>query len=374
MAVPKHRMRLYLPAIAALAAASLAVWLLKTPMLETQAERFATEYAIPGGVLVYGHAGEAPTVHAFGHADPHAEAAMPADAVLRIASLSKPLTGEAILRLEAAGRLSLDDPIVQYLPWLAAAADQRIPALPVHALVDHTGGWDRGASFDPIFTPPQEFDPALDPSTDCETLAHALIDVPLDFAPQTAQVYSNYGYCLLTLIVTAASGQPYDAYILDEIAAQLGIASFAFAPPAGAPDAPVHWQHTGDGLARVWDRPRDRHQFARLAGAGGWAASARDYWAFAAAPRDPRLFDAPQGVGDAADFYRLGWHAWTYPDEGSGEAYITHAGFMAGIFSFVARFPDGMTVVALYNSDVPNGLTAFHRLRALVCESLGCRF
>ena len=56
---------------------------------------------------------------AFGVADVSTGRALPADALFRIASMTKPVTSLALMQLVEQGRIGLDDPVEKYLPELA---------------------------------------------------------------------------------------------------------------------------------------------------------------------------------------------------------------------------------------------------------------
>ena len=76
-------------------------------------------------------------------------------ALFRIASLSKPITAAAVLRLVEQNRLSLDAKAFALLsdlkPLVGATVDPRLADITVRHLLQHAGGWDRDASFDPMF-------------------------------------------------------------------------------------------------------------------------------------------------------------------------------------------------------------------------------
>lgn len=67
--------------------------------------------------------------------------------IFRLASISKPLTGMAILELVQIGRLSLDAKFVAVIPNVTpppnATPDPRVPDITIRQLLQHTGGWDK---------------------------------------------------------------------------------------------------------------------------------------------------------------------------------------------------------------------------------------
>ncbi|NBU76818.1 MAG: class A beta-lactamase-related serine hydrolase, partial [Planctomycetes bacterium] len=80
------------------------------------------------------------------------------DAMMRIASVSKPVTAAAVRELVAKGQLTLETPAFKLLalkPPKGGKVDPEMSKITVGDLLDHKGGWDRAASFDPMFAVPR---------------------------------------------------------------------------------------------------------------------------------------------------------------------------------------------------------------------------
>ncbi|MBC8077003.1 MAG: beta-lactamase family protein, partial [Chloroflexales bacterium] len=143
--------------------------------------------------------------------------------IYRIASITKLFTATAIMQQRDAGRLRLDDPVAEHLPWFQvkpAAADA--PAITIRHLLTHTAGLPRESPF-PYWT-----DGAF-PSR--EQLIAALPDQQAVFAPETRWKYSNLALTLAGEVVQATSGQPYADYMHAHILAPLGMDSTSVALP-----------------------------------------------------------------------------------------------------------------------------------------------
>lgn len=66
----------------------------------------------------------------------------------RIASISKLVTSTAIMQLRDAGRLRLDDPVKQYLPWFTIRpAGPDAPVVTIRHLITHAEGIYQRGSF-----------------------------------------------------------------------------------------------------------------------------------------------------------------------------------------------------------------------------------
>lgn len=78
---------------------------------------------LPGAVVAVARRGQLAYFEAFGHLDGARTRPMPRDAIFPIASMTKPLTGAALLTLLEEGRLALGDPITRFFP---ALGDRRV--------------------------------------------------------------------------------------------------------------------------------------------------------------------------------------------------------------------------------------------------------
>lgn len=88
--------------------------------LSARLQRGVDTGEIPGAVALVARRGKLAYLESFGLLDPEAGTAMRPDAIFRIASMSKPITSLAIMMLAEQGRLSIIEPVEQYLPELAA--------------------------------------------------------------------------------------------------------------------------------------------------------------------------------------------------------------------------------------------------------------
>src|ERR1700752_5340509 len=100
---------------------------------------------IPGAVMLIARGGRIGFAEAVGFRDREAGAAMPLDAIFRVASMTKPVTSVAAMMLAERGELQLAAPVADYLPEFrerTVGAD-RAPArrtMTIHDLLRHTSG------------------------------------------------------------------------------------------------------------------------------------------------------------------------------------------------------------------------------------------
>ena len=203
------------------------------------------EIGLPGLVIGIVHDQEVVWKKAYGHADVERGTPMRTDSIFRIASHSKLFTSIAVLQLRDAGKLRLDDPITDHLPWF----DMENPypdAEPIRIshLLTHSAGLPRESNH-PSWT---EFD---FPTT--EDLRETVSQQEAAYPTETIWKYSNLGLSLAGAIVEAVSGRDYEEYVETEIMAPLGMISSSVGVP---PDA--HMASLATGYGRRWpDKPRE---------------------------------------------------------------------------------------------------------------------
>ena len=102
------------------------------PRLEANAASFVKEHRLPGAAVGIVHGDELVWSAGVGFADIASRRAPEATTLYRIASITKTVTGTAVMRLRDAGKLGLDDPIGRYIPELAHLEDVTIRRLLSH--------------------------------------------------------------------------------------------------------------------------------------------------------------------------------------------------------------------------------------------------
>src|SRR5262249_31395645 len=149
--------------------------------------------------------------------------AVESTALFRIGSISKPITAVAILQLVERGKLSLDAGVWELLR-LSEPSDRRWKRVTIRHLLQHTGGWDRDESIDPMFRS-AEIARALrvpQPATPAHIIRY-MLGQRLDFDPGSRFAYSNFGYCLLGRVIETVSGAAYETHVQEHVLAPLGI-------------------------------------------------------------------------------------------------------------------------------------------------------
>ena len=208
-------------------------------------ERAIDAQQISGAVTVVARRGRVAHFEAHGLRDIEADAPMRKDTIFPIASMTKPVTGVAILMLVEEGKVRLSDPVSRFIPEFrdtkvamprsdGANEDDGIDTVPadreitVHDLITHTSGLVSGGAG-------SEAAARIAPRKLTGTVADwaaALGAAPLDFQPGTRWAYSGLaGIDTLGRIVEVASGLTFDEFLRLRIFEPLGMQDTAFNVP-----------------------------------------------------------------------------------------------------------------------------------------------
>ena len=184
-------------------------------LLETWVKAQQGYRDIPGIMIGLVYDQELVYARGFGFADLEKQLPVDEDTPFRMASITKTFTATALLQLRDAGKLRLDDPVRDYLPWFNIR--QRFPDQPpitIRQLLTHTSGLPREADF-PYWTD-HNF-PTL------AAIREKLGSQETVYPPATRIKYSNLGMALAGEIVAVVSGMSYSDYIRSHIFEPLGM-------------------------------------------------------------------------------------------------------------------------------------------------------
>lgn len=216
------------------------------------------------------------------------------DSILRIYSMTKPLTSAAVLMLYEDGLFQLDDPISGVLPCFkemrvyAGEDREPVPAerpITYRDLLTHTAGLTYGfmhaTPVDAMYR-----DQDVDFQTSDRTLAEVVEHVAT--LPLLAQPGSAWNYSVATdvlgYLVAVLSGQEFGQFLHDRVIAPLGMADTAFrVTPDKLGRFAANYARGQDGRAVLLDDPatsRFATSRAIASGGGGLVGTGRDYMRF----------------------------------------------------------------------------------------------
>ena len=335
-----------------------------------------TKWNIPGGAVALSRNGKLLLAKGYGYADIENREQVQPDSLFRIASLSKPITAVAVLKLVEDGHLNLDDRVFdildQFEPPGGTIADPRIREVTVRQLLQHSGGWDRERSFDPMFRLGQiERELGVAKPVSCADVIRFMLIRPLDFDPGTDYRYSNFGYCILGRVIEAKTGHSYEAYVKNAVLNPVGITGMRI---GGAllnerSEGEVrYYGYTGQSLADSVIPGTPQHvpweyggfSLQTMDSNGGWLASTMDLLRFVTAldeSREPLILRSEtvdtmtarpdiDRWRDSPWHYAMGWLVRPVNDD----ANWWHTGSLPGTGTLLVRIYPGMAWAVLFNS------------------------
>jgi CubicO group peptidase (beta-lactamase class C family) len=235
-------------------------------------QAYMAKYHVPGMSIAIAKDGKIILAKGYGLADSATGEKVTNNSLFRIASVSKPITAAAIMKLVEDGRLQLDAKVFgkggvlgNLYGMLPYKGD--VNKITVHELLQHTcGGWSNNDE-DPMF---------LDPSlTQVQVITYTLDSLPLQTAPGKAFAYSNFGYCLLGRIIEKVSGEKYAQYVRKHILLPAGITDMKIGGNFFADRKKEEVKYYGQDGEDPYI-----YNITRMDSHGGWIASARDLLKF----------------------------------------------------------------------------------------------
>ena len=296
-------MRLVVPAVALFVSAQILADVEQARLDAVAADLQARidEGKLSGAVVMVAQGGEVLMHEAMGYQNVEDQVPMSTDTIFRIFSMTKPVTGTALMMLWDEGKFQLDDPVEMHLPelagmqvfieqnedgsWVTEPADH---PMTVRELMSHTGGL--------AYTPPLSRGPVAEAYSRAgimnltgATLAEsmpALQDIPLSYQPGSQWVYSIsvdvQGY-----MVERLSGMRFGEFLETRIFQPLGMVDTGFSvKPENAARLSRQYAPNNDGTLRRTDNRPGLANFDFLSppkfesGGGGLTSTAADYMRF----------------------------------------------------------------------------------------------
>lgn len=231
-----------------------------------------------------------------GFADREARKPMGRDSIAQIYSMTKPVTGVALMQLWEQGKFGLDEPLHKYLPEFAsmqvyagndaAGAPIYRPAarpITVRDVMRHTAGFAYGAGPTPAHAAYVKADP-MSINIDLAEMGRRLAKVPLLFDPGTEWSYS-IAVDVQALLVEVLADKKFAEFVRQQVFEPLGMKETAWRQPdERLPRLAAVYRRSGEKLVRQPDENTRRLNFQnnKLTGGGfGLASTIDDYTRFA---------------------------------------------------------------------------------------------
>ena len=247
----------------------------------------------PGMAAIIARRGKVVFEHTAGLLDVETGTALRPDSLLRIYSMTKPITSVGAMMLVEDGLLLLDAPVTPFFPeWenMQALVDgESVPtASPVTArhLLMHTSGLSYGyygdTPVDRMYREAGLIDDWDYLTRDTRELVEKLAAIPLLFQPGSRWHY-GFSSDVLGQLIERVSGQALDEYLQERLFAPLGMNDTYFDVPPAALDRFGTNHYVRDGEFVVQDSPREDPEFIGvtfLSGGGGLVMPAENYMRF----------------------------------------------------------------------------------------------
>jgi CubicO group peptidase (beta-lactamase class C family) len=260
---------------------------------------YITPGKIAGCLVAVARRGDLAHLSCLGWADRERDRRVAVDTVWRLYSMTKPITGVALMTLYERGRFQLTDPVDRFIPsWRGLQVGQRVddatmvlvdPSRPVTVrdIMMHTSGLGYGpgnADLDLGSPGGGGKAPVIERGQSLEELVERLATAPLRFHPGSHWLYS-LGTDVCARLVEVISGRPFDEYLQTEIFEPLGMVDTGFSVPDAALGrfAANYGRNARKELVLIDDPETSayRRQPTFLSGGGGLVSTVVDYLRFA---------------------------------------------------------------------------------------------
>jgi CubicO group peptidase (beta-lactamase class C family) len=323
--------------------------------INSQMKAYMDANGIPGAALAITKDGRLVYAAGFGYANKETgEEAGPAN-LFRIASVSKPFTSVAVMKLIEAGKLHLNDKVFGPGSILGAqfptpAGNKKIEEITVKYLLEHVSGLSN-AGGDPMF---------MNLSMNHGQLINWVLNDPahrMARETNTQFEYLNFGYCLLARVIEKVSGKSYEQFVKQNVLTPSGISDMSIGANPEAARKPREVKYY-PGYAYNLNVTRfDAH--------GGWIASPIDL---------VRFVVHVDGLPTKKDIITIGSHTTMLTDSGIKDAKGNdpnygfgwgsqnqwHNGAMDGTIAFIQVLPNGYTYAVIANTRPANDGFAFN--------------
>jgi D-alanyl-D-alanine carboxypeptidase len=260
------------------------------------------------------------------------------DHVFRIGSITKQFAAAGLLKLVDAGKVSLDDALIKYLPDFPNGA-----AITVRQLLNHTSGVKSYTGIAGLMDGPIRSDVST------AQLIATFRDLPVDFAPGAGWSYNNSGYVLVGAVIESASAEPWHAWLDESLFAPLTLTRTRY----GADDALIPGHARGYDLDGTRVVPMRHLSMTQPHAAGALVSTVDDLWRWNRALHAGKVLrpdiyaQMTTPVGKAVESgYGFGIVRTTV----RGRTAFDHGGGIFGFATYLMYLPDSrISVVLLQN-------------------------
>jgi CubicO group peptidase (beta-lactamase class C family) len=190
----------------------------KLPGVGAAMQEMIAKNEIAGAVTVVVNKDKVLHLESSGFADVATKRPMTPDTLFWIASMTKPITGVAILMLQDEGKLKATDPVSKYLPeFVSLKTPSGKPAnLTITQILTHTSGLGEASG------------PEAQKAKTLADLVPLWLAVPMQYEPGEKWRYTQSGINAAARIVEVVSGMTFDVFLQKRLFGPLGMKSTTF--------------------------------------------------------------------------------------------------------------------------------------------------
>jgi CubicO group peptidase (beta-lactamase class C family) len=183
---------------------------------------------VPGAVALVARGGQVVREEAFGLCDLENKRPFTPTTICWIASITKPVTVAAAMKLIEEGKLGLDDAVEKFLPEFKEQKDKagKHHVVTIRQLMSHTSGIQANPPTRPSFFFAQEF-----LGRQIAEIATEVAKTPLEFEPGSQVKYSNAAPYVLGRIIELRAGKPFHEYVREAVLEPAGMQDSYFIIP-----------------------------------------------------------------------------------------------------------------------------------------------
>ncbi len=272
------------------------------------------------------------------------------DTKFRLGSITKQFTATLVMQLVEEGRLTVETPLSEALPWYRKDTGARIT---IHQLLNHTSGI-------PSYTGLPDFmsEISRDPY-EVRAFVEKFCSGELEFDPGTRFRYNNSGYFILGAVIEQLRGQPYRDVLKTRIFDPLGMKDSGY--DLGRPLIPKRARAYESSPAGI--RNADYLDMSLPFAAGALYSTVEDLAIWDQAVHERKLLSSAtwdRMFTPGMDNYGYGWVIDKQP-LGPGKAQrvtIGHGGGINGFSTLMRRLPEDRRLVILLNNTGGTNLRA----------------
>jgi CubicO group peptidase (beta-lactamase class C family) len=319
--------------------------------LDSVCRSYLSAYKIPGFAIGISKNGKTLYAKGFGVKNIATQELISSTSLFHMASVSKPFVATAILQLVEQGRIVLDSPLINYLPYfkLRSANYNKIT---IRQMLTHSSGIPDVVDYE--WDKPHYDDGAA------ERYVRSLSSLTLDFEPGYDVAYSNTAFDILGDVIAKVSGVPFETYLRINVLEPCGMVNSTFLRAEANKDlvtSPHVMNKNGEvAVSMVYPYNRCHAPSSTL------HSNVDDMLKWACRNLNPgsqcgdpilsntsyRLLVGPQREFDSYVDVALSWFVYSNDEQ----TYISHNGGDTGYTTHISIFPeDSVSIVVMSNCD-----------------------